>query len=223
MKIRLMLSCAVLLLLAGSAMADPKISREFRVEAAAGSVQRVIVEIGVSELEIRNGPAGSIVAHGMVKREYESSEDIKKAQAILDQSDVEIEIDGSRAIIRRKLGRDADGWRVRNQTQFTVIVEIPVAVDVEVQQKVGEITVDGSFGNIDIDLGVGEVKIRTPKKNVREVSARARIGENRTHTGDRIITREGVLSGRTEFFNEGGTSRLHVAVGVGEIDIELIP
>lgn len=222
MKIRLMLSCAVLLLLAGSAKADPKVSRDFRVEAA-GSVERVIVEIGVSELEIRNGQAGSIVAHGMVKREYESSEDIKKAQAILDQSDVEIEIDGSRAIIRRKLGRDADGWRVRNQTQFTVIVEIPVAVDVEVQQKVGEITVDGSFGNIDIDLGVGEVKIRTPKKNVREVSARVRIGENRTHTGDRIITREGVLSGRTEFFNDGGTSRLHVAVGVGEIDIELIP
>lgn len=223
MKIRLMLSCAVLLLLAGRAIADPKVSRDFRVEAAAGSVERVIVEIGVSELEIRNGPAGSIVAHGMVKREYKSSEDIKEARAILDQSDVEIEIDGSRAIIRRKLGRDADGWRVRNQTQFTVIVEIPVAVDVEVQQKVGEITVDGSFGNIDIDLGVGEVRIRTPKNNVREVSARARIGENRTHTGDRIITREGVLAGRTEFFNDGGTSRLHVAVGVGEIDIELIP
>lgn len=223
MRIRLMLSGAVILLLAGSAMADPKVSREFRVEALAGSVDRVIVEAGVSELEIRNGQAGSIVAHGVVKREYESSEDIKEARAILDQSEIQIEIDGSRAIIRRKLGPDADGWRVRNQTQFTIIVEIPVAVDVEVRQRVGEITVDGSFGNIDVDLGVGEVKIRTPKKNVREVSARTRIGENRTHTGDRIITREGVLSGKTEFFNDGGTSRLHVAVGVGEIDIELIP
>jgi len=125
MRIRLMLSGAVILLLAGSAMADPKVSREFRVEALAGSVDRVIVEAGVSELEIRNGQAGSIVAHGVVKREYESSEDIKEARAILDQSEIQIEIDGSRAIIRRKLGPDADGWRVRNQTQFTIIVEIP--------------------------------------------------------------------------------------------------
>jgi len=223
MRIRLMLSGAVILLLAGSAMADPKVSRDFRVAVAAGSVDRVIVEIGVSELEIRNGEAGSIVAQGKLRREYGSSEDIKKAQAILDQSKIEIEIDGSRAIVRRKLGPDADGWRVRNQTQFLVVVEIPAGLDVEVRQKVGEVTVDGSFGNIDVDLGVGEVKVRTPKKNVREVSARTRIGENRTHTGDRIITREGVLPGTTEFFNDGGTSRLHVAVGVGEIDIELIP
>lgn len=223
MRTRLMLSGTMVLLLAGSALADPKVSREIRVEASSGSIDRVIVEIGVSELEIRNGQAGSVVAHGMVKREYESSEDIKQAQAILNQSEIEIEIDGSRAIVRRKLGPDADGWRVRNQTQYTIIVEVPVGVDIEVQQKVGEITVDGMFGSIDVDLGVGEVKIRTPKRNVREVSSRVRIGENRIHTGDRIITREGVLSGKTEFFNDGGTSRLHVAVGVGEIDIELIP
>jgi len=223
MRTRLMLSGAMVLLLAGSALADPKVSREIRVEASSGSIDRVIVEVGVSELEIRNGQAGSVVAHGMVKREYESSEDIKQAQSILNQSDIEIEIDGSRAIVRRKLGPDADGWRVRNQTQYTIIVEVPVGVDIEVQQKVGEITVDGMFGSIDVDLGVGEVKIRTPKKSVREVSSRVRIGENRIHTGDRIITREGVLSGKTEFFNDGGTSRLHVAVGVGEIDIELIP
>ena len=47
------------------------------------------------------------------------------------------------------------------------------------------------------------------------------IGEVTTNLGEKIISKEGILAGRTEYYNEHGINSLIVNLAVGEIHIAL--
>lgn len=44
---------------------------------------------------------------------------------------------------------------------------------------------------------------------------------HRAHLGTQVVTREGVLPGKTHFFNAQGTAHVNVHVTAGEVDVML--
>jgi hypothetical protein len=189
--------------------------------APRGAIKRVIVDIRSGSISIRNSATNQIVVSGTIERDFDDYNRRDDEQRILDDIRVEITREGNDAIIGSRFGSQARGWKTRNLTAFDLDIEIPAGVHVQVDTRFGEVEIDGTFGDIDVNLRAGEIDIRTPRVNVRELSASCRVGEVRTDLGNRVVKREGVFPGRTEYFNEAGKTYVRAHVTAGEVDVVL--
>jgi hypothetical protein len=163
-----------------------------------------------------------VAVSGFSRRDYDGYRRRAQYQEIVDDASMEVYLNHDEAIVRRRLGPNAHGWRSDHFIQFEVTVEVPAGVAVEFQTSAGEVNMEGSFGDIDLDMWAGEITLRTPRADVRELNASCRIGEVNTHTGTELIEREGIFPGRTHFVNPaGGRSNVNVHVTTGEVNVYL--
>lgn len=212
---------AALALTATTALADREVTHHFASAVPAGNVKRVVVDIPVGEITIRNGAAGSIAISGYARREYGGFRDREENQRIVDDVRAEVYVSNEEALVRRRFGPSAQGWSAYKFTTFDLTVFVPTGVAVDLETKVGEVKVDGAFGDVDIDLRAGEIELRMPRSAVRELNASCRIGEVHTDLGDEIVDREGILPGRTHFYGNG-RARVNVHTTVGEVRVTLM-
>jgi hypothetical protein len=212
------------LLLTGAAFAaeQPKAVHQLAFTASVPGALRLEIDMPAVDLVIENGPEGMIGIEGTVERRVRRQKDHARAQQIVDASSVRIDVQGSRAFLRRTFDKGAQGRSAQGgKTRFRLHLRVPSGINIEMNQKAGEVTLAGSFGDIDIHLNAGEVSLRIPKRSVRELLADVKVGEVNTNLGDRIIQKEGLFAGKTHFFNEGGRFVVNVGVLAGEVDIEL--
>lgn len=193
----------------------------FQSVVPRGEVRRVVIDIPAGSFTIRNGAADTIALSGISSRDYDGARERESAQKIVNDTSVEIYVNGVEAVVRRKLGPNARGWRARKFTGLDLRLDLPPGVDLRFETTAGEIKVAGDFGDIDIDLRAGEINVRVPRSSVRELNASARVGEVRTNLGTEVITREGILPGRTRFYNPAGKSRINVHTTAGEVNVVL--
>ncbi|HUP44361.1 MAG TPA: hypothetical protein VM779_02505 [Thermoanaerobaculia bacterium] len=211
----------ILSLVALSASAEERVSSPFRSEAAGNAIRRVIVDIPTGAIEIRNGSPDRLVAAGRVSRDPDGPRSRDKEQRIVNDTSVEIVLRNDEAIVQRRYGLNAQGWRAQSFTSYEVRLELPPGVSVDVKTRAGEVSIEGRFGDIDVDLRAGEVNVRLPRKDVRELRASCRIGEVRTNIGSEIVEREGLFPGRTRYINPEGRSFVNVHTTVGEVRVTL--
>jgi hypothetical protein len=219
-SVRMLAIGAGITLSAASGFANHEVTHEFRSVVPRAGIRSVVIEIPIAELQIRNGPPDSLGVHGEARREYDGPQERDSRQRAVDSSSVEIEVRGDEAFIRRHFAAGAGSW-ASGHTKFEVAIDIPQGMDVSVEQNVGELRLDGAFGNVNIEMRVGEVHIRTPKANVHELTAGTTVGEVHTNVGDRVFDREGLFPGKTHYINESGKSSFTVDLNIGEIHIQL--
>jgi hypothetical protein len=217
---RKLLILAAALALATSVLAED-VEHKFQSAVARGQVQRVRIDIPFGSFTIRNGGGERIAVSGVTSRDYDGQRERIWAQKVVNDTSVEVAVSGHEAVVRRKFGRNASSWRARKFTGLDLRVELPPGVDVEFNTSAGEVNMDGDFGDVTIDLRAGEIDLRVPRARVREMNASCRIGEVRTNLGTEVITREGILPGRTHFFNAKGKTHVNVHVTAGEVDVTL--
>ena len=202
-------------------LAEPKVRHQFESSIARGSVRRVVVDIPAGDITIRNGAADKLAVSGYVLREPDSERSRAKEQRIVNDTTVEIYASNDEAIVRRRFGPEADSWRGGMFSDYHVRLEIPPGMDVDIRTRVGDISMEGSYGDIDIDLRAGDVDLRIPQREIRELEASCRVGEVRTKIGDEITEREGLFPGKTRYSNPAGKSIVNVHVTAGEIWVTL--
>ncbi|HYH05813.1 MAG TPA: hypothetical protein VEK11_02030 [Thermoanaerobaculia bacterium] len=193
----------------------------FQNAIARGSVKRIVVDIPTGSFTIRNGSAERLALSGIASRDYDSARERDWAQRVVNDTSVEFYVSGAEAIVRRKFGRNAQSWRAQKFTGLDLRLELPPGIDISFETTAGEVDLSGDFGDIDIDMTAGEVDVTVPRAKVRELSASCRIGEVRTNLGQEVVTKEGVLPGRTKYFNAAGRTHVNVHVTAGEIDVTL--
>ena len=215
------LTLAASLLLSASALAAD-VEHAFQSAVARGRVQRVVVDIPAGSFTVRNGQADRIAVSGIASRDYDTAKEKKWAQDVVNDTSVEIYVNGSEAVIKRRFGKKADGFRARKFTGLDLRIELPPGIDVEFETSAGEVDLAGDYGDIDIDLTAGEIDVRIPKAGVRELNASCRVGEVRANLGKEIVTREGVLPGRTKYYNASGKTHVTLHVTAGEVDVTLL-
>lgn len=102
-------------------------------------------------------------------------------------------------------------------------IRVPRAMAVSIDHGVGEISIDGVGGDIDLESGVGEVEIRGDAKSFRSARVEVGVGEsNLKVAGDRVEGDSFLFIGGEKKWRDGrGESSLKVEVGVGEVTVRL--
>jgi hypothetical protein len=223
MRHSLLLTAALLLAASVSApvAADDEVEHKFQSAVARGQVQRVLIDIPTGSFTVRNGSATHIGVSGIATRDYDGHRERIWAQKVVDDITVEIYVNGAEAIVRRRFGRNADSFRAQKFTGIDLRLDLPPGVDVEFDTSAGEVDMEGDFGDVSIDLRAGEIDLAIPRASVRELNASCRIGEVRANLGTEIVSKEGILPGRTHYFNAKGRTHVNVHVTAGEIDVTL--
>jgi len=222
MRKRLFISLA-LLLAAGAALANDEVAHPFSSAVMTrGRVHRVVIDIPAGEVRVRNGAGDRIAVSGTAERHFDGHKSRPKEQQIVDDISAEVVVNGDEAIVRRRFGPNAQRWSARSfHSSVDLTVELPIGVDVEIDTRYGAVNIDGAFGSIDTDLRAGEVHVRTPRVNVRDLTASVSIGEVHTYFGDRYIENEGVFPRVARFHNANGRSDVNVRSTFGEVHVTL--
>jgi hypothetical protein len=204
-------------------LADSEVVKDFRQVATATGIRQVRIEIPIAEIDIRNGPSSEVELTGTIRQRYSGREDKQWATDVVESTRITLEVRGDVVFVRREIGPEAKGWRAKKSpSTIRATISVPPGTALDVEQSIGELDVDGSFGDIDLTVRIGEISIRVPKRDIRTLSASAKIGEVTTNLGDRVITKEGLFAGETYYENESGNRHLRVRVQIGEIEIDLI-
>ena len=196
------------------------VRHRFDSSVARGGVRRVVIDVPAGDVDIRNGSGDRLSVSGYVSRDPDSDRNREKEQRIVDDTTVEIDVRDNEAVVRRRFGPQADGWRASTFSNYHVTVEIPRGIDLDVRTKYGDLTIDGSFGDIDVDMRAGDVNVRLPKKDVRQLNASARVGDVHARLGDESIEHEG-FPGNTRYANPSGKTIVNVHVTAGDMNVTL--
>jgi hypothetical protein len=211
-----------LLLVSGAAMADDEVTHTFAATAARGQVRRIVIDIPAGEVKIRNGASNRIGVSGTAVRHFDGHRRRAKEQAIADDISAEVVIDGDEATVRRRFGPNAQSWSAKSfHSSVDLTIDVPPGIDVVVDTRYGAVDIDGAFGSIETDLRAGEVHVRTPRQNVRDLTASVSIGEVHTYFGDHYIENEGVFPRVARFHNASGRSDVNVRSTFGEVHVTL--
>lgn len=214
---------AVILFAAAVSAAEPQRAvRNIDFTASIPGALRLQMDMPADQLVIENGPPGVIEVSGTVERAWRRAKDRARAEEIVADAGVRVQMKGSRAVISRNFGPKAKGRSAQgSKTEFRLKLRVPPGMNIQIDQTSGDITVAGIFGDIDVRLNAGEVKVKVPKRSVRELLADVKVGELTTNLGDRIVQKEGIMAGKMHFFNEGTGGVVKVGVLAGDVQIDL--
>ena len=158
------------------------------------------VRLSVGDLHIKRSDSNQIRLHYTVKSRRESR--VKEAH-------VDIEIRGRDAHIEFHAPSGGN-------TQFDVELEVPQTTNLDVHEKVGDLTVENLEGDKDLELGVGDIRVAADRAGYHLVRASAGIGDVNS---DGYGETSGWL-GKTLKYHGDGKYELHAHVGVGDITLE---
>ena len=158
------------------------------------------VHMSVGDLHIKRGDSTRIRLQYTVKSRHESN--VKEAR-------VDFDVHGNDATIEFHSPMSGN-------TNFDVELEIPINTNLDLHQKVGDMTIDDIVGDKDVNLGVGDLRIATGHAGYRMVHATTGVGDV---DSDGYGETSGWL-GKTLKYRGDGKYELRAHVGVGDIKFE---
>jgi len=160
----------------------------------------VHVRMSVGDMHIKRGDSTKIKLEYTAKSHREKN--VKNAT-------LEFEIKGNDATIEFHAPSGGN-------TQFDVELEVPQNTNIDVHEKVGDLTVDNIEGDKDLSLGVGDIRIADGHAGYKLVHASTGIGDVNS---DGYGETSGWL-GKTLKYHGEGKYELRAHVGVGDIKLE---
>ena len=160
----------------------------------------VHVRLSVGDMHVRRGDSSKISVRYTIKSRHEKN---------LKDAHMDFDVHGSDATIEFHTPTGGN-------TQFDVELEVPEKTNLDVHDKVGDVTVEDVEGDKDLSLGVGDINVSNGRAGYRVVNASAGIGDV---TGDGYGETSGWL-GKTLKYHGEGKYELRAHVGVGDIRLD---
>ena len=104
-----------------------------------------------------------------------------------------------------------------SNTQFDVELEVPANSNLDVHEKVGDITIDSIEGDKDLDLGVGDIRVAAGGQSAYRL-VRASTGIGDVDSGG--YGQSSGWLGKTLKYRGDGKYELRAHVGVGDIRLD---
>jgi hypothetical protein len=161
----------------------------------------VHVRLGVGDLRITRSDSTQIHLRYRVKSRSESR---------MKDAHVNFEVHGRDADIEFRAPISAN-------TQFDVELEVPQNTNLNVHDKVGDLTIEEIEGDKDLELSVGDIRLAGGHSTYRTVLANTKIGD--VNGADNYGEASGWL-GKTLDYHGGGKYDLRAHVRVGDITLE---
>ena len=191
-----------------------QVVRTFTQSLPAAGVSAVSLDIPVGEVEVKAGDGPDVQVEIRVLcdrgRLASCTSRAKKAQITAGRS-------GDRVTVRLA---KSHGWG-NHGIQVKAFVTAPRRLAVSTDLGVGVLRIDGFAGNVNADLGVGEVHVTAPEAAVRSVTVDTGIGEGHLIAAGRHWSSEGLFTREIRWNDGGGDSRINVDCGVGEAHVRL--
>lgn len=170
---------------------------EVRDFVAGGMVH---VRLSVGDVRITRSDSNKIHLRYTVKSRRESR--VKDAHV-----DIDVRGNDARIDFRAPSG---------GNTQFDVELEVPQNTNLDVHEKVGDLTVEDIEGDKDLELSVGDIRVAFGRSAYHLVNASTSIGDV---NGNGYGETSGWL-GKTLKFHGDGKYELRAHVAVGDITLE---
>jgi hypothetical protein len=158
------------------------------------------VHLSVGDVHVKRGGDTRIRVSYTIKSRRERN--IKDAQ-------VDFDVRGNDAVLEFHAPSGSN-------TQFDVELEVPANTNLDVREKVGDLTIENIDGDKDLELGVGDIRVASEHAGYRLIHASAGIGDVNT---DGYGETSGWL-GKTLKYHGDGKYELRAHVGVGDINLE---
>jgi hypothetical protein len=114
-----------------------------------------------------------------------------------------------------------DGMRSLHWLKIRGRILVPSGKAIDINLPVGELEIRGVTGDLDVDVGCGEVTIALREHDVRSVRMGVGIGEATFSVAGRHIEGEGWLGQKVRWSEGPGASRVAVSLGIGELGVRL--
>ena len=209
---KLILPVAAALLCAFPASAD-EVVRTFQKQIPVGGIEDIHIEIPVGELEIEAGDGRQVETKVEITCERAKPRCLEAARNLRFVYSAE---DG-RLHFQLKDWPKVNAKGLEVHARFTV----PRGLALRTELGVGELTIEGIEGDLQADLGVGEVNVTMPESAVSSVKLDTGIGEADLQAGGRRYTSEGLFVRQLTWNKGKGQSHVEVDCGVGEINVAL--
>jgi hypothetical protein len=210
-KIVLILGAALLWVVPASA---DEVVRSFRQQIPIANAQKIHLDFPVGELNVDPGDGGQVGLEVKVKCKEKTGRCADAAQ------DLKLVYDNSGDVFHLQMKRFPK-WGGAKNLHVIAHVTVPRELAVHAELGVGEMNIQGLAGDLDVDLGVGEVNVTLPKEAFGSASLDTGIGEASLIAAGRHYESAGLVT-RTLTWDKGtGRSRVTVDCGVGEIDVTL--
>ena len=206
MSFRTLIRCAFSLLLLCLILVPPSSADDWRYEETRSDSRdfvsggQIHLHCTVGDVHIRKGDSNRIKLEYTVKSRREKN--VKEAR-------VDFNVKGSEATIEFHAPFSGN-------TNFDVELEVPQNSNLDVHQKVGDLTVDNVEGDKDLDLGVGDLRVATEHTGYHLLRADTGIGD--VHGADYGET-SGWLGKKLRYQGDG-KYELRAHVGVGDIHLD---
>lgn len=158
------------------------------------------LHLSVGDVHVRRGDSARISLRYTVKSRREKN---------LKEVHVDFDVRGNDATLEFHAPSGAN-------TQFDVEVEVPPNTNLDIHEKVGDVTVEDVEGDKDLSLGVGDIHVAKGQSGYRLVHASTGIGDVNS---DGYGETSGWL-GKTLKYRGEGKYELRAHVGVGDITLE---
>jgi hypothetical protein len=116
-------------------------------------------------------------------------------------------------------GRDAQiefHASTSGNTQFDVEIQVPQNTNLDVHEKIGDLTVENIEGDKDLQLGIGDIRVAVGRSAYHLVRASTGIGDV---NGDGYGDTSGWL-GKSLKYNGDGKYELRAHVSIGDVTLE---
>ncbi|HXS81752.1 MAG TPA: hypothetical protein VN896_03455 [Methylomirabilota bacterium] len=110
-----------------------------------------------------------------------------------------------------------------NNHGMTVIgtLSVPRTLAVDIEMGVGELTISGIEGDLDVQLGVGEADIRALRSRAGHVTVDTGIGDADIHGGGSGTRSRGFIGSHAVWDEGQGRASVRLHVGVGDASVRL--
>lgn len=206
------LALAVMVLVPPAA-ADERRVRNLTGDLATTGIERIELRLPVASVRIEPSPDDRVHVDLEVRCSFDSEGcEERAARLSLDftreGTTLRVRVDGMQSLHSLRL-------KLRGR------ILVPNGKAIDINLPVGELQVRGVTGDLDIDVGCGEVGIVLREHDVRSVRMGVGIGEANFSVAGRHIEGEGWLGQKVRWSEGPGVSRVAVSVGVGELGVKL--
>ncbi len=210
-KTVLILAAALLWVLPAAA---DEVIRSFRQQIPIAKAHKIHLEFPVAELNVDSGASGQVGLDVKVKCRQKTGRCADRAH------DLKLVYDNTGEVFKIEMKR-FPRWHGSHNLKIVAHITVPRDLALRAELGVGEMNVHGVAGDLDVNLGVGQVNVDLPKEAFASVNLDTGIGEASLVAAGQRYESSGLMSKELSWRKGTGRSKVKVDCGVGEIDVVL--
>lgn len=204
----------VLLLVAGTASAASD-RRTLTLEHGTEGIQTVTIEAGVGDVEVAATDAGKISVEVRITPKHGGFFGSARAQSVIENLSLRADVKGSSLVLKLE-GAD------RHEHDFGEdwTVEVPATIGASIKLGVGDVRIVDLASDIDVEAGVGDVKVEGAYTSFGRIHASSGVGDAELRTPEGRREAEGFI-GHSLSADGPGKAEIQLKIGVGDSTIRL--